>query len=169
VSENGTIEIFHPRISPSQIEGVNENVVFGISGKLLHNYLLPRDCPRVTYYATNKTTLTDRQKFLRAPAAFVVAIEAKWFSVLQQTILYVYEFDDANFILIDECAGYYVSYKAVKPIRVKLVDNILAALFERKNIELKVVPNLWSLAEDVTKSTLNYSLIRMRNAAPPAR
>jgi hypothetical protein len=30
----------------------------------LHNYLLPRDCPRVTYYANAATTPADRRAFV---------------------------------------------------------------------------------------------------------
>jgi len=165
ISENGSIEIFHPRPSPSKLKGINGDVVFGISGRLLHNYLLPRDCPRVTYYATSKTTQQDKEKFLQTPAAFVVAIETKWLKAIQQTTLYCYEFDNTTFVIADECAGYYVSYEAIRPINIKRIDNILDELLKRSNVEIRILSNLWPLAESVIKSTLNFSLIRMRNAS----
>ncbi|NJM54026.1 MAG: hypothetical protein HC846_11960 [Blastocatellia bacterium] len=66
--------------------------------------------------------------------------------------------------MIDDCADYYVSFEEVKPIAVRRIDNILDELFERKNIELRILSNLWTFAEKVSKSSLNFSLIRMRNA-----
>ena len=47
ISEEGGIDQFDPRPSPSFFAEIKGDVVFAISGKLLHNYLLPRDCPRV--------------------------------------------------------------------------------------------------------------------------
>ncbi len=80
VSEDGKIETFKPRPSPSQFPNIHGNVVCGIDNQLLHHYLLPRDCPRVTYYAGLKTTEQDKIKFLgQSTADFVIAIKAKWF------------------------------------------------------------------------------------------
>jgi hypothetical protein len=168
ISEDPHIEIFEPRPSPSKIDGVDGNVVFGISGRLLHNYLLPRDCPRVTFYATEKTSVADREKFLPTAASYVVAVEARRLSEIRKTTLFCYEFDAAPFSLIDEGAGYYVAYEAVRPDRVRRIDDILGELLSRGNIELRFVPELWTLAEKIAASTLNFSIIRMRNAAPRA-
>jgi len=44
ISEQAGINIFEPRPSPSHFEAITGNVIFGITGELLHNYLLPRDC-----------------------------------------------------------------------------------------------------------------------------
>ena len=51
VSEEPDIEVFEPRPSPQNYESIKGNVVFAVNDIMLHNYLLPRDCPRVTYYA----------------------------------------------------------------------------------------------------------------------
>ncbi|MDB4902803.1 MAG: hypothetical protein JWQ63_2084 [Mucilaginibacter sp.] len=61
ISEEPGIKIFEPRTSPSHFENISENVVYAISGNLLHNYLLPRDCPRITYYLLSKTTEADKK------------------------------------------------------------------------------------------------------------
>lgn len=166
VSETEGIELFEPRPSPSEFDNINGDVVFGISYKLLHNYLLPRDCPRVTYYAGSQTTQEDQKTFLHSSAEYIIAIEAKWLPVIEQTILFCYEFDGRTFTLVDECAGYYVSYEAVKPVAVRRIDNILGELLGRNNIELRFLNNLWLLADKVAQSSLNFSLIRMRNAVP---
>jgi len=63
ISEEGNINIFYPRPSPSYYKEISEDCVFAVSEQLLHNYLLPRDCPRVTYYAAKSSTEADVRKF----------------------------------------------------------------------------------------------------------
>lgn len=165
ISEDGRITTFKPRPSPSQFEGLKDDVVFGIEERLLHNYLLPRDCPRVTFYAGANTSAEDRQLFMHtATAGYVVVIEAAWLPVVKQTTLFCYEFAPAPFILLDECAGYYVAFTEVKPTSVRRIDNILTELTRRQHVELRIVPTLLDIAEKVKASTLQFSLIRMRNA-----
>jgi hypothetical protein len=165
VSEEAGIQIFEPRPSPSFFKAITNDVVFAIDGKLLHNYLLPRDCPRVTYYATPATTDADKEKFIGVSnAAHIITIESGWYQRLKATTLYCYEFPAQGFIIIDECAGYYVSYSPVVPISVTPVTDIIAELLSR-NIELRFTHSLMQLADAVSKSTLNFSNIRMRNAA----
>jgi hypothetical protein len=142
-------------------------VVFAIAGHLLHNYLLPRDCPRVTYYANSATTLQDRDRFFGGSAAtHVVAIETEWFHRVNTTILYSYEFPPGTFTLLDETAGYYVSYESVSPIAIRRIENIFDELLSRAHLELRILPELWPMGDAVIASTLSYSLIRMRNAKP---
>jgi len=165
VSEEAGIPIFEPRPSPSFFKAITGDVVFAIDGKLLHNYLLPRDCPRVTYYATPATTDADKGKFIGfSNADHIITVESGWYQRLKETTLYCYEFPADSFILIDECAGYYVSYQPVIPLSVTPVDDIISELLSR-NIELRFTPSLIRLADAVSASSLNFSNIRMRNAA----
>jgi hypothetical protein len=140
-------------------------VVFAIAGHLLHNYLLPRDCPRVTFYANSQTTPQDRDRFLSSSnATHVIAIETAWFHRINTTILYIYEFPILNFTLLDETAGYYISYEPIVPLAIRRIDHIFDELLSLDHIELRILPELWSLGNAVVASTLSYSLIRMRNA-----
>ena len=52
ISEELGIERFEPLTS----ESVSEPVVWAIDADHLRNYLLPRECPRVTYSAGRETT-----------------------------------------------------------------------------------------------------------------
>ncbi|WCT11610.1 DUF6886 family protein [Mucilaginibacter jinjuensis] len=166
ISEEGNIQRFIPKPSPSHYDQITRDVVFAITGELLHNYLLPRDCPRVTFYAGKNTSSADKERFLSSSDAnYIIAVEQKWLPAIQHIKLYCYEFPAETFSLLDECAGYYVSYQQVIPTTVKLIDNTLDELFKR-NIELRLLPNLHHLANEVAKSTLNFSIIRLRNAAP---
>lgn len=164
VSERAGINEFKPKPSPSYFAGITGDVVFAITENLLHNYLLPRDCPRVTYYASEKTTPTDIDKFIGDTAAsHVIIVESGWYEVITSTTLFCYELPTETFSLIDECAGYYISYQPVIPLAVRPVTDIIPAILSR-NIELRFAPSLTEIARAVSLSSLNFSLIRMRNA-----
>jgi hypothetical protein len=45
------------------------------------------------------------------------------------------------------------------------IDDLLAELISH-NVELRVMPSLWKLHDAVVDSSLQFSIIRMRNAQP---
>jgi hypothetical protein len=161
VSETPGIERFEPRPDARGRERV-----WAIGESRLHNYLLPRDCPRVTYYANAATTPADRRAFFSvSDAQSVVAIERTWLATLRSTRLHVYEFDAKDFVLEDVIAAYYVCPHMVTPIAHREVPDPLSALAER-HVELRVLSSLWPLRDAVVDSSLAFSIIRMRNAQP---
>lgn len=164
VSEECNIEMFQPRL-PSRMDiDQTKGLVWAINEQCLPNFLTPRDCPRVTYYATDRSNVVDRIRFFSSPyIQHAVVIESKWFSIMKNTVLYLYEFDESDFCLQDEVAGYYVSEKEQIPINKIIVPDLFLELFKR-NIELRIIPNLRDISEEVKKSTLNWSLCRMGNA-----
>jgi hypothetical protein len=123
----------------------------------------------VTSYANADTTPQDRDRFLCGSATHVVAIETAWFHRVNTTILYSYEFPAGSFTLLDENAGYHISCEPVIPIAVRRIDNIFDELLSFDHIELRILPELWTLGNAVIASTLSYSLIRMRNAKPQSQ
>jgi hypothetical protein len=161
VSEMPGIARFDPRPDTN-----GRDFVWAIGESRLHNYLLPRDCPRVTYYAAATTTAADRRAFLSvSDEGSVVAIEQAWLPAVQSARLYVYEFASDAFELEDSIAAYYVSPGAATPIACGVIADPLLALFER-NVELRVLSLLWPLHDAVAASSLGFSIIRMRNAKP---
>lgn len=84
---------------------------------------------------------------------------------LKNTTLYLYEFDTKDFELQDDVAGYYVA-KATQIPKAKYQLNDLFAELIKRNVEIRIVDNLWDLAEEVKISSLNWSLCRMANAQP---
>jgi hypothetical protein len=160
VCEDSGIERFEPR--PSAYAA--EPVVWAFDADRLRNYLLPRECPRVTYYPGPETTAADVERFLGSSPA-VIAVESGWLERLRSCRLYCYHLPPETFACLDECAGYFVSRAPVVPTRVEVVDDLLAALLGR-GVELRFVPGLWPLRDVVVSSTLRFSLIRMRNALP---
>jgi len=162
VSEEPGIGRFEPR--PAGQDG--RPAVWAVDGERLRNYLLPRECPRVTYYAGRETTPADAERFLGASPA-VVAVEGGWAERLRSCRLYCYHLPPETFECIDECAGYFVSREAVVPARVEVFDDLMGELLGR-GVELRFVPNLWPLHDAVAASSLRFSIIRMRNALPRA-
>jgi hypothetical protein len=160
VSEDAGIERFEPRRSQSAADPV----VWAVDADRLRNYLLPRECPRVTFYAGPETTVADVERLLGSSPT-VIAVESAWLERLRSCRLYCYHLPAETFECIDECAGYFVSRRPVVPVHVQLVDDVIAALLGR-GVELRLLPNLWTLRDAVVSSTLRYSIIRMRNALP---
>jgi hypothetical protein len=162
VSEESDIARFEPRASEYAVEPV----VWAIDELRLRNYLVPRDCPRVTYYAGRETTTADVERFLGTSSA-VVAVESGSFERLRACRLYCYRLAAETFECLDECAGYWVSRVPVVPAAVDLIDDPIAELL-KLGVELRFVPNLWPLRDAVVASSLQFSIIRMRNALPRA-
>lgn len=157
VSERGDIGRFSPMVETG-------GVVWAITKERLKNYLLPRDCPRVTFYAQPDTTEEDRRELL-GDALAVVAIESAWYARAASTQLFVYSFAAESFELKDEIAGYYTSAHPVGPLECREVTNPIDEL-QQERTELRVLTSLWALREAVAKSSLGFSIIRMRNAGP---
>ena len=166
MSDQPNIARFDPRIPPSTSSGVTDAVVWAVGDRLLHNYLLPRDCPRVTFYAAPHSTPADVERLLgQTTARHVVAIEAGWLPRVQREQLWCYILPADTFEPVDEGAGYYISREAVVPLAVREIDDLLGELVQH-DVELRVMPSLWRLRDAVVDSTLQYSIIRMRNAQP---
>jgi hypothetical protein len=118
----------------------------------------------VTFSAGPGTAAADRERFLGSSAA-VVAIEAAWFERVRSCRLFCYHLPVETFECRDRTAGYFVSRIAVKPARVDVIHDPVLAILQR-GVELRVVPDLWSLRDTVIESTLEFSIIRWRNASP---
>jgi hypothetical protein len=165
VSERGDIESFSPRVAPTDPDA--REAVWAIDEDHLGNQLLPRDCPRVCFRAGPQTAGEDVRRFLFGdPGGRVVAVESAWWSRVQRPEIWVYDLPPDRFALVDQTAGYYVADVTVVPLGREKVEDVPKALLER-GYEFRAVPSLWSLRAAVIASTLNFSVIRWRNASPP--
>src|SRR5258706_7723093 len=156
---------FDPRPAPPTSRQVG-SMVWAIDHAHLHNYLLPRDCPRVTFYALPKSTAEDVARLMAGTSArYVVAIESGWMPRVLAERLYMYDLPGDTFTLLDAGAGYYVSREPVVPRTMTTLGDLLSALLAHE-VELRVMPSLWKLCDALVTSTLQFSIIRMRNALP---
>jgi len=158
VSEEGDIARFDPRPS----DYTEHPVVWAIHRARLPNYLLPRDCPRVTFYADGKTSEADRERFL-GESRIVVAVEQGWLERIAAASLFLYTMPQAPFALHDATAGYWVSREPVTPVARDVLDRLPQAL-AAQGATLKALPSLWPLHDAILASSLQFSMIRMRNA-----
>lgn len=156
------IEDFQPRVPPLG----GEPVVWAVDEEHLANYLLPRDCPRVTFYARPDSAPEDASR-LMGPTfpRCVVAIESVWLARAISSPLHIYELPPDTFECVDAGAGYYTSKVPVPYLECRTLDTPLLELV-KSGAELRVIPSLWPLRDAVLASSLQFSFIRMRNAAP---
>ncbi|MDF2544223.1 MAG: hypothetical protein K0S47_3941 [Herbinix sp.] len=166
VSEESNIDIFNPRSPDRDDLDKSVGLVWAIDEKRLPNFLTPRDCPRVTYHIGEHTSALDKEIFFSSSETqHVVIIENKWFKTMSNTRLFLYEFNPEEFELQDSIAGYYISKASQIPIAKHTIHDLFGALFER-NVELRVVTNLWDISDRIKESTLNWSMCRMGHAQP---
>ena len=166
VSEDPNIQVFEPRLPTRKDLDPSVGLVWAIDETRLPNFLTPRDCPRVAYYATDRTAITDKERFFSSSnSQYAVAIEKKWLNVMKSTGLYLYEFKSDDFVLQDDNAGYYVAKTTQYPINRFILTDLFAEL-QKRDVEVHIVDHLWEIADAVKASTLNWSLCRMGNATP---
>lgn len=181
MSEEPIITRFEPRLSTTvgstrQADGsiapvpaadTSEPLVWAIDTRHLPLFWFPRECPRATFWARPETSDADVDRFLDGHRERRVhAIEAGWSGSMRTARVYAYRLPEDFFRPHATVGGYWVSTAAVEPVeRVDLGD--LIARHVEAGIELRLVPTLWPLWARVVASTLEFSGIRLRNAAPP--
>lgn len=120
----------------------------------------------MAYYAGENTTESDRNKFFSSSTvSHAVVIESKWFEKMKNTTLYLYEFEEKDFLFQDGVAGYYIAKTTQIPKAKYELTDLFSELIKR-NVEIRIVDNLWNMAEEIEKSTLNWSFCRMAFAQP---
>lgn len=159
VSDSGDIEHFEPRV----LNG-GPPLVWAIDAEHLCNYLLPRDCPRVTFGADPHSRPADIAALLE-PHRRVIAIEAAWQQRVNEATVFVYDLPREPFSLSDANAGYWTSPAPVTPTSRRAMSNLPQRIGEH-GATLIALPSLWPLHDQVAASSLGFSMIRMRNAQP---
>ena len=167
ISEEPRITQFDPRPSRSSHHQIREHVVWAVAEAKLYNYLVPRNCPRISFFARDSTREEDVERFLDGERAKkVLAVESCWLDRIVTTALVRYEFAPDHFYLFDEPAGYYLSQHTEIPISVQTISDPLRQLLS-EGVEVRLTPSLWELRERILKSSLGFSFVRMNRATPP--
>ena len=164
VSEDPTLSRFEPHRAPTAI--TDEPLVWAIDTRHLPLYWFPRDCPRCTFWASDRTSVADVDRFLGGDRhARVHVIEDAWLDRVAAAELHLYRMPEPTFTEDPATAGYWMSREPVEAIeRVSIGD--LVGRHAAAGIALRTLPNVWPLWDAVVSSTLEFSGMRLRNAAP---
>jgi hypothetical protein len=138
--------------------------VWAIDTRHLPLYWFPRDCPRGTFWATPESAPEDVAA-LRGSAARVHVVEAAWLDRIRSARVLAYRLPESSFEPDPEVGGYWVSREPVVPDEIVELGDLLT-LHATARIELRLVPNIWPVWDLVVSSTLEFSGMRLRNAAP---
>ena len=142
--------------------------VWAVDAEQAPSYWFPRQCPRMMAWDGPDTTPNDRDRFLGPGGGERVhAVEYAWLERIRTVRLYVYRLPASRFRPIGEPTAYaMVAEEPVTPLGPPEPVGDLFAAHAEAGIQLRVLPNLWLFADAVTASTMEFSGIRMRNAAP---
>lgn len=159
VSDDPAISLFEPHVSTTAAEA--EPLVWAVDTRHLPFYWFPRDCPRGTFWAHAATDPADAERLL-GDSSRVHAIEEAWLERMRTAGVFAYRLPQPSFEP-HEVGGYWVSHEPAEPLEVRSLGD-LVALHAAAEIELRALPNLWPLWDEVVASTLEYSGIRLHNA-----
>ncbi|WP_409343025.1 DUF6886 family protein [Paenibacillus sp. MBLB4367] len=161
-SENPAIPVFEPRKLDYRPD--EPAMVWAIDEFHAAHYFFPRDCPRVCIWPKEDTADRDIERFFgHSSTDRVIAVETGWLARIRETRLYRYSFSPNDFTLYSADAGYYTSLHSVEPVKVDPMGDLLSKLGE-EDIELRITPSLMPLRNAILTSTVNFSMIRMKNA-----
>lgn len=88
VSEEADIAEFAPRLPLRDDLDKSKALVWAINEKFLPNFLTPRDCPRVAFYACKEAAQHDIESFFSSSSRHCVAIEQAWHERMLKTSLF---------------------------------------------------------------------------------
>ena len=158
VSEDASIQRFEPHVAATSDRG--EPLVWTVDTRHLPLYWFPRDCPRACFWADAQTTAADAA--LLHGSARVHAVEDYWLDRIRAARVVAYRLPEEPFV--HEGEGFWISRETVEPLELVELGDLLRR-HEDASIEVRVLPSIWPLWRHVSSSTLEFSGIRLHNAA----
>src|SRR5258708_25586577 len=125
VSEDPTLWHFDPHHARTAL--TDELLVWAIDTRHLPLYWFPRDCPRCTFWASDRTTDADVVRFLDGQRSTRVhVIEEGWLERVAATELHLYRMPERTFTEDPTTAGYWMSREAVDAIDRMSIGDLVA-------------------------------------------
>jgi hypothetical protein len=160
-SEDGTIRRFAPHVPSTNPS--HPPAVWAIDADHAQLYWFPRDCPRISVWATDDGEQELLTRTFATEANRILATEIGWLPGIRAARLYRYTFDAADFEPWAEADGQYVCDHVVAPVSVDPIDDLLALHAETAS-ELRFTPRLGELTDRMLATGLPFSFVRIRNA-----
>ena len=165
-SEDPTITVFRPQRVQQGPSADLEPRVWAVDTRHAPMFWFPRDCPRGTAWASERTTETDRDRFFgHTESGRIHVIEHGWLERLMTCELYAYRLPEAPFEP-QGVGGYWCTEATVEPLELVPVGDLLLRHAEAE-IELRITPSIWTWWRDVARSSLEFSGSRLRNCGRP--
>ncbi|MEJ6403548.1 DUF6886 family protein [Yoonia sp. 2307UL14-13] len=163
-SDVGDITEFVPRRvvrdRPPGREWLNGPLVWAINEAYDFLYLFPRDCPRIVVWATERTHVDDRCRWLgRADRA--AYFQTHWAGAISRATLWRYTLPADSFTMLGD-VGMAVSKEVVKPIQKHRLTSLRTLLKARK-VALRPISDINAMT-DLFETSLHVSAIRLGNA-----
>jgi hypothetical protein len=161
VSEDDSIRKFEPR--SNRHHDSREPLVWAIDTAHVPAYWFPRECPRATCWAVDETSDEDVERFLVGNRLLRIhVVQSDCLRSIRSTRLLAYRLPAETFERYENANGYWVSRQTVVPVDVVEVGDVLDRHAEA-GIELRIVPALLPIWQQIIASTLEFSGIRLRN------
>nr|WP_307834212.1 DUF6886 family protein [Actinoplanes lichenicola] len=157
-----------PHVAPTSVEA--EAYVWAVGFDRAPDYWFPRQCPRAMAWVVEETSDQDRERIVGAGCGVRVhAVEFGWLEAIRTAKLFAYRLPAGPFRPIaapGSAPHAMVATEAVEPLGPPDPVGDLFALHAEAGIQLRVLDNLWPFWDEVVRSTLGFSGIRLRNARP---
>jgi hypothetical protein len=167
-SEDPGITRFVPHVAATAAP--REAYVWAVDAARAPDYWFPRDCPRAMAWTTPQTTDADRERVIGTGCGRRLhAIEYRWLERMRAVRLFAYRLPAEAFRPFGSPVPHaLVATEPVTPLGPAEPVGDLLALHEADGIQLRLLSDLWPLWDAVVASSLGFSGIRLRNAAPRA-
>jgi hypothetical protein len=155
-SEDPCISRFEPHVPRTNPDVAA--AVWAIDEARAPLYWFPRDCPRVTVWANNAPQRRRLRQLFGSERSRVQVAPLSWSDAIVACQLYEYRFETTDFEPWLEAEGQWISYRAVTPLDVVPVGDLLRR-HDEANIDLRLVPDLRAIRA-VLDSGLPFSIVR---------
>jgi hypothetical protein len=163
-SEDPSLSRFRPHVPATNPSA--RPLVWAVDTRHAPLFWFPRDCPRGCIWPVPATTSKDRERFFWPSAANRIHVmESGWLTRMQACRLYAYRLPAHAFQPHEEVGGYWVCEEPVEAVGREVIDNLVGRHADA-GIELRITPSIWPFWRQVASSTVGYSGLRLRNAAP---
>ncbi len=160
-SEDGSIRRFAPHVPPTNPS--HPPAVWTIDLQHSPLYWFPRNCPRISVWATTPEQQEVLTATFNTESHRICAAESHWLRRVRDASLYRYSFDASQFVPWSEADGQYISFEAVYPDQLDVLDDLLG-LHADAEVDLRFTARLGVLMDRMLASGLPFSFVRIRDA-----